>query len=219
MDNPPEVAMSASIARTRPLASMIAVIAWFGVLLQLYLSLRLTDGLGMSAAWGLAICLGYFTVLTNLLVAVAIGLPLVSPGSAGGRFFARPMAVGWVTASIVFVGVAYYVLLRRVWNPQGLQLLADVLMHYVVPAAMLVFSAIRLRSSRLRWTAPLWWSLYPVGYFIYVLVRGLLMGRYPYPFLDAAQLGYLLVLRNALLLWGAFLLLSYVLLTLWRRLG
>ena len=211
--------MSASIARARPLAATIAVVAWFAVLLQLYVSLRLTHSLGMSTALGLAIYLGYFTVLTNLLVAVAVSLPLLAPASAWGGFFAQPMAIGWVTASISFVGVAYFTLLRHVWNPQGLQLLADVLTHYVIPLSVVSFSLTQLRRMQLRWTAPLWWSLYPVGYFIYILVRGLFIGRYPYHFIDASRLGYALTLRNAVGLWLAFLAISYLLMWLWRRLS
>lgn len=208
--------MRASIETSRPLAALIAFVAWFGVVLQLYLSLRLTDARGMSTMQGLAIYFGYFTVLTNILVAVAATWPAALPATAPGRFFTQPAAIGWVASSIAFVGVAYFVLLRHVWNPQGLQLLADVLMHYIVPALVVLYSAIALRRTTLRWTAPLWWSLYPVIYFVYVLVRGALMGRYPYHFIDVSQLGYALTLRNALGLWVAFLVLAYVLLLLWR---
>lgn len=209
--------MSASIARGKPLAVLIALLAWFGVGLQLYLSLHLTDSMGMTTAQGLVIYFGYFTVLTNILVGMATTWPLVLSASALGRFFAQPMAIGWVVASIAFVGVSYFVLLRHVWNPQGLQLVADVLMHYVVPALVVVYSLFALRRVTLRWTAPLWWSLYPVIYFAYVLVRGAIIGRYPYHFIDASQLGYALTLRNAVGLWVAFLVLAYLLMLLWRR--
>jgi hypothetical protein len=208
--------MRASIETSRPLAALIAIVAWSGVVLQLYLSLRLTDARGMSTLQGLAIYFGYFTVLTNILVAVASTWPAALPATAPGRFFTQPAAIGWVASSIAFVGVAYFVLLRHVWNPQGLQLVADVLMHYIVPALVVVYSVIALRRTTLRWTAPLWWSLYPVIYFVYVLLRGALMGRYPYHFIDVSQLGYALTLRNALGLWVAFLVLAYVLLLLWR---
>ena len=208
--------MSASIERGRPLAALIACVAWSGVALQLYLSLRMTDAMGMSTAQGLAIYFGYFTVLTNILVAVAATWLVALPATALGRFFMQPTAIGWVAASIAFVGVAYFVLLRHVWNPQGLQLVADVLMHYIVPALALLHSVIALRRTVLRWTAPLWWSLYPVIYFVYVLLRGALLGRYPYHFIDVSQLGYALTLRNAVALWLAFLLLAYVLMLVWR---
>lgn len=208
--------MSVSTVRARPLAALIAVVAWCGVLLQLYLSLRLTSAMGMSTPLGLAIYLGYFTVLTNMLVGVATTLPLMAPSSASAVLFMRPAAMGWVAASIAFVGIAYFVLLRHVWHPQGLQLLADVLMHYVVPALVVIHSLMALRGAPLRWTSPLWWSLYPVAYFVYVLVRGVWIGYYPYHFIDVSQLGYALVLHNAVVLLAAFLGLSYLLMLVWR---
>lgn len=208
--------MSASIERGRPLAALIAFVAWFGVVLQLYLSLRLTDAKGMSTVQGLAFYFGYFTVLTNILVAVATTWPAALPATSLGRFFVQPAAIGWVAASIAFVGVAYFVLLRHVWNPQGLQLMADVLMHYIVPALVVIYSSMALRRTILPWTVPLWWSLYPVIYFVYVLIRGVIIGKYPYHFIDVAQLGYALALRNAIALWVVFLLLAYVLMLLWR---
>lgn len=210
--------MNVSIARGKPLTVLIALLAWFGVVLQLYLSLRLTDSMGMTTVQGLAIYFGYFTVITNILVGMATTWPLVLPSSASGRFFVQPTAIGWVAASIAFVGVSYFVLLRHVWNPQGLQLVADVLMHYVVPALVVVYSLFALRRVALRWTAPLWWSVYPVVYFAYVLIRGVIIGRYPYHFIDVSQLGYALTLRNAIVLWAGFLMLAYVLTLLWRKL-
>lgn len=209
--------MNVSIARGKPLTVLIALLAWSGVVLQLYLSLHLTDSMGMTTVQGLAIYFGYFTVLTNILVGMATTWPLVLPSSASGRFFAQPTAIGWVAASIAFVGVSYFVLLRHVWNPQGLQLVADVLMHYVVPVLVVVYSLFALRRVALRWTAPLWWSVYPVVYFAYVLIRGVIIGRYPYHFIDVSQLGYVVTLRNAIVLWAAFLVLAYLLMLLWRR--
>jgi hypothetical protein len=113
--------------KARPLAALIAVTVWAAVLLQLYLSLGLVLAQGGTVARGLAMYFGYFTVLTNWLVCLAMTWPLLAPNSAPGRFFARPVVVGGVTACIAFVGLAYYVLLRHVWQPQGLRLLADVL--------------------------------------------------------------------------------------------
>ena len=77
------------------LTTSVALVAWFGVLLQLVLSLQLAVTNGKSALDGLVIYLGYFTVLTNLLVAVSLSWPLLSPRSApgagsSGRAWPRP---------------------------------------------------------------------------------------------------------------------------------
>jgi hypothetical protein len=121
-----------------------------------------------------------------------------------------------VTASIVFVGIAYHVLLRRVWQPQGVQWVANALLHYATPILFVIYSLVVLRGVGVRWTAPLWWSLYLVLYFIYALVRGALIGSYPYGFIDVSALGYVHVLRNGCFLLVAFLMLSYLLTLAWR---
>lgn len=208
--------MNTRNGNARPLAALIAMVGWVAILLQLYLSLRFATASGRTAAQGWVMYFGFFTVLTNILVCVAATLPLLAPASAPGRFFARPAAIGWVTASIAFVGIAYYVLLRHVWQPQGLQLVADVLLHYVSPSLFVIYSLIVLRGVVLRWTAPLWWSLYLAVYFVYVLVRGALIGSYPYGFIDVAKLGYAVALRNGCFLLIAFLLLAYLLMFVWR---
>jgi hypothetical protein len=208
--------MSEPVVKGQSLAASMAVIGWFSVVLQFYLSIRLALANGKTVVYGVVLYFGFFTVLTNVLVSLAVTLPLVARRSAAGRFFARPEAIGWVAVSIAFVGVAYYVLLRKVWSPQGWQWLADVLMHYVMPILFVLYSVVTLRGTALRWSAPLRWSLYPVAYFVYVLVRGAMGGSYPYAFIDASTLGYVATLRNACALWVAFLVLAYVLLLVWR---
>lgn len=208
--------MNEPVVKGRSLAALMAVLGWFGVLLQFYLSIRLALTNGRTVAFGVVLYFGFFTVLTNVLVSLAATLPLLARRSAAGRFFARPEVIGWVAVSIVFVGVAYYVLLRHVWAPQGWQWLADVLMHYVMPILFVLYSLIALRGTALRWSAPFRWSLYPVAYFGYALVRGAIIGSYPYAFINASTLGYVATLRNALLLWVAYLVMAYVLLLIWR---
>ncbi len=120
------------------LTALVALVAWFGVLLQLALSLQLAAANGKSVVDGLVVYLGYFTVLTNLLVAVSLSWPLLNPLSAPGRWFQRPDVASAIVVSIGIVGLAYHLLLRHIWNPQGLQWLADATLHYATPLLCLV---------------------------------------------------------------------------------
>lgn len=144
------------------------------------------------------IYLGYFTILTNVLVAAALLVPLVAPASAPGQFFARPGVATTLAVSITVVGLAYFFLLRKVWDPQGWQLVADVALHYVTPVLFIVYWWVAVPKSELRWTDLPKWTLYPVAYMMYVLVRGALTGLYPYHFIDVKALGYGQALVNAL---------------------
>ncbi|RUL61483.1 hypothetical protein EKH79_17770 [Dyella dinghuensis] len=208
--------MATSGKAAKALLGLTAVVVFVALALQFYLSLRLAEANGKSIGYGVVLYLGFFTITTNLLVLLASVAPMMAPASWLGRFFVRPVAVGWVATSIAFVSVAYFLLLRHVWKPQGLQLIADVLLHYVVPALYVLFSFVALRAMRLRWVLPFWWSIYPLIYFIYAMVRGEVIGAYPYGFIDASALGYATTFRNAVFLLIAFLMLAYLLILLWR---
>jgi hypothetical protein len=54
-----------------------------------------------------------------------------------------------------------------------------------------------MRKGPLRWSDPLVWGIYPTVYFIYVLVRGEVIGSYPYGFIDVNSIGYPKTLVNA----------------------
>jgi hypothetical protein len=198
------------------LATPVALVAWFGVLLQLMLSLELAAANGKSAVDGLVVYLGYFTVLTNLLVAVSLSWPLLGPRSSPGRWFQRPGVASAIAVSIAIVGLAYHLLLRHIWAPQGLQWLADVTLHYAVPLLCMVHWWFCVPPARMAWHAPLAWAAWPLAYLVYALLRGAWLQSYPYPFIDVTALGYPQTLLNAAGLLVVFLLLGSVLVAIGR---
>jgi hypothetical protein len=68
----------------------------------------------------------------------------------------------------------------------------------VVPALFVLYWLFAMPRDCLRWRHVLPWSMFPLGYLVYALLRGALLGSYPYPFIDVARLGYARVLFNAL---------------------
>lgn len=196
----------------------MAALAWFGLGLQLLLSLRLVVAQGGTLLGGLVVYLGYFTVLTNLLMALSLSLALLRPTSAAGRWCRRPGVATAVAVSIALVGLTYHLLLRHVWDPQGLQKVADVTLHYALPLLGVLHWWLAVPPARMAWHAPLAWSLWPLAYLGYALLRGLWLGTYPYPFIDVAALGYPHTLLNALGLWAVFLLVgaAFVAVARWR---
>ena len=183
---------------SRTPALLLALLAWSALLLQLWLSLRLVHSQGKSTAQGLLVFFGYFTVLSNLFVAIC------ATAGARRRIRDRPRGlygigvVGCATTAIIVVGLGYHLLLREIWDPQGLQKLADVLLHYAVPVAAVLHWFAYPHVERLSWRAPLAWCAYPVAYFIYALARGAVLHSYPYPFIDVGVLGYGRATVNAL---------------------
>ncbi len=178
-------------------AAGAAILGWSALVVQLYIICALRLSTGASLVGGLFNFISFFTILTNLLVALALTLSLPRTGSGPAPFFSRPAVSTGIAASIALVGITYSLLLRQLWQPQGLQLLADMLLHDVMPVVYLFYWWRFVPRSALRWRLIAAWALYPALYLLYALVRGKLFGLYPYPFIDAAQLGYAQVMLNS----------------------
>jgi len=191
---------------------LLAGIAWFGVLLQLWLSVQLGFANGKSLVGGLVVFFGYFTVLTNIFVALVATAGALHRRAPSRPWLYRETVVGCATTAILVVGIVYHVLLRKIWAPQGAQLLADVVLHYVVPIGTLLNWLIYRHDERVAGWAPLAWCSYPLAYLAYVLVRGEILASYPYPFIDVARLGYPQVGANAAGLLAGFAALGFLVL-------
>ncbi|MGR4039091.1 Pr6Pr family membrane protein [Pseudomonas sp. 910_21] len=203
----------------RGLIAIAAVLGWLGLTVQLYLILLLRWEAGASLLGGLVNFFSFFTVLSNTLVASVLTCALNLRISRGQAFMLRAPVSGAVAASIVLVGLAYSLLLRHLWHPQGWQWLADELLHDVMPVLFLIYWWCCVPKGRLRLRHIGLWMLYPMLYFAYLLLRGDLLGLYPYPFIAVDKLGYPQVLLNALGILAGFVLVSLLLLGLDRWLG
>jgi hypothetical protein len=92
--------------------------------------------------------------------------------------------------AIILVGVVYVALLQGLRPLAGAHLLADVLLHKVVPVLTALWWLAFAPRGKLRWSSALWWAAYPLVYLAYVLARGQLDQKYPYPFLDVTRIGW-----------------------------
>jgi len=196
----------------------MALLGWFGLAVQVYLVLLARWQEQASLIGGLINVFGYFTVLTNTLVATVLSYAAFGRESAAKRFFLSPAVSTAVAASIVLVALAYSVLLRHLWQPEGWQWLADELLHDVMPVLFALYWWFEVPKGSLRLRHLMVWALYPAVYFAYALWRGREIGAYAYPFIDVASLGYGQVMLNALGVLAGFWVIALVLLGLdqWR---
>ncbi len=191
-------------------AACVALAAWAGLLVQLQASTALT-GSAEAALWAM---LRYFTILTNLQVA------LVFTGVAmGSHRAARPFALGGTTLAILLVGIVYGLLLRGLLELSAGAKLADILLHMVTPVLVPFWWLAFAPKGGLRARDPLLWALLPLAYFSYALARAGLDGIYPYPFINAAALGWGQVLLNALAIAAGFVFAGWLLVRLDRALA
>jgi len=131
----------------------------------------------------------YFTILSNILVALALTAPAVAPNSRIGRWTLSEGVRAAVAMFIVVVGVVYHFLLAGVWEPQGWALVGNSLLHYVMPIAFVVDWLAFTRKGRLRWIDPAKWLVPVLIYGGWTLAHGWLSGWWPYWFVDADKLG------------------------------
>ena len=189
---------------------IIAVVAWSALVLQLWLMLKNAKSIGFTTTATLTNFFSYFTILSNLLVAV-------SCSARSDSFFAGTKTRSAIALYIFIVGLVYNLVLRSLWHPTGSQLLADNLLHVVVPVVYLIYWFVFTPKKVLTWKDILPWLIFPLIYLVYSLVRGPIAHWYPYPFLDVDKHGFGKVLLNAFFVLLAFLVVGMGLIAVNRR--
>ena len=196
---------------------IIALVAWFAVILQLVIMMNNNAAARIGTLETISNFLSYFTILSNILVAVCLTTALIMPRSAMGRFFSNYKTQSALTLYIFIVGLVYNLVLRGIWEPEGWQLLADNLLHVVVPLIFLAYWLIFIPRKMLQWSDLFPWLIFPLLYLIYSLIRGAMTGWYPYPFLHAGNHGYGNVALNSFFVLIALLVTGLGIIALNRR--
>ncbi|MFF4540892.1 Pr6Pr family membrane protein [Streptomyces aureus] len=194
----------------------------------------------LAAATGVAIeiklgtpvrVLSYFTIQTNLLVAV------VFVASARRAWSARRPLPGALTGGtlmyITITGLVYHLLLANEATPfsmtggddtlAGWHAVANQLLHTVTPIAVVLDWFLLTRPTPLALRNAATWMIYPLVYLAFCLARGATLtadtpARYLYPFVDVDRHGYGGILGNTAILGVAFYLLALLVVVLdhWR---
>ncbi|WPN48167.1 MULTISPECIES: Pr6Pr family membrane protein [unclassified Pseudomonas] len=181
----------------RRFVAVATVLGWAGLSIQMYLIFHSRWTLEASLIGGLVSFFSFFTVLSNTLVATVLTCEITSRDSAARRWFLQPGVSSAIAVSIAVVAIAYNLLLRHLWHPEGWQWLADELLHDVMPLLFLGYWWCCVPKGTLRLGHIPIWLIYPLVYFAYTLLRGHVLAVYPYPFIDVDKLGYPQVFLNA----------------------
>jgi hypothetical protein len=135
----------------------------------------------------------YFTYLSNIIVAIVLTM-LARNLNRHGAVFATLRTDSLVMISVT--GIVYYLLLAADANPQGLEIVSNALLHYIIPIlTVVVWLFIGPRGLFRLWTvfAAL---IIPILWVVFVMVRGAIIDAYPYGFLNAQELGLGTALTN-----------------------
>lgn len=187
------------------LAACIATIAWLSLAAQTDITVHRMLARGLSVFDGIERLSSYLTNLTVFAVALSFSCVAALGRSPLGRFFRKPPVVSAVVVYIVFVGLAYNLLLRHLWTPSGYRAVLNECLHTVLPVLSVIYWVLFVPRFRLSLRQCLLWLVYPLSYLCITLWRGSTSDFYPYPFIDVGELGYPHVLLNATLLVLAFM--------------
>ena len=197
------------------------VVAAFAVVLQFMLVLRGHQHLGdtQAAAGGpdlstrLVHFASYLTIWSNALGTIIAATLAIDP-SRDGRVW-RTLRLNAVV--ILFGGgIVHWFFLRPLLDLHGADLLADKLLHIVVP--ILVTVGWLVFGPRPRPVHLSGFLILPVVWLAYTLIRGVIVDWYPYPFIDVTRHGYGYVTLTTLAAGALLLALAAACLRLDRRL-
>lgn len=140
--------------------------------------------------------LPYFTIQSNVAVGAFAAYAVLRARHADVE--PSPLLKGAVTLYISITALVYHLLLANPASPFAMTqpdrdpvaTLGNLLLHTVVPLLAVLDWLVFDTRGRFRWRYPLYWLAFPLAYLGFALVRGLVVDRYPYPFIDAGELGY-----------------------------
>lgn len=133
----------------------------------------------------------YFTVQSNLIAAAVFfitAFALLKRKMLGNWFhYVR----GGSVLYMLITGTVYTLLLEH--NPQAHGALAfnwrNFVLHKFVPVFILAWWLIWPSRKAVSAKQAFYWLIFPVVWLTYTLVRGAIIGWYPYPFLDPKEVG------------------------------
>jgi len=160
----------------------------------------------------------YFTNLSNIFVSIVflISAFYLINNRQPSKF--DDIVRGASVLYMLVTGVVYATLLSS--YDLGLLLPSvNLQLHIIMPLAVLLDWLIQPQKSLLTMKQTLWWLIFPALFLIYSLIRGSIVGWYPYPFLDpAAAGGYIGVAAYCVGILALFFVLSWILMKLGNKL-
>lgn len=173
---------------------------------------------GSHLAFGIFQYFSYFTILSNMMVAMWFAAHAFFPASRLPAWLRSPAVKGALLVYITITGLIYHFMLRDAWPQSSVQHFGSILLHYVAPVWLVMDWILWDEKGLLEWIYSVLWLGFPLVYMIYILITGAFSRYYPYFFMDAAKLGYFKVIMNSFLIGLGFLFVSLLYILIDRRL-
>lgn len=149
----------------------------------------------------------FFTIESNILA----GALLLITGIYGlikRRVDRLDFLRGAATLYMSMTGIIYLLLLSG--NEVALQTTTpwvNMVLHYIMPVAMLIDWLATPPVKAIRFERALWWLAFPALYLIYSFIRGSFVNWYPYPFINPLNTEWQAILATCLVILFAIIIL------------
>lgn len=164
------------------------VLGLAGLVLQASISFPLRISQGRDVVDAVLWFFTYFTILTNIMVALIYLSDLVKWSWLG--WWRAAVTRGMMAGSIALVMGFYHFVLAATWEPEGWALVGDVTLHYATPILYLGWWLVFQAKGQLRIADIPWMFVPPLAWLGWAMARGAIVAEYPYPVLEAHVLGY-----------------------------
>jgi hypothetical protein len=161
---------------------------------------------------------GYFTNLSNIFASLVFIVGAVYLLQGREPTPTEDIIRGASVAAMAIVGIVFSILLSGE-DLGSLLPWVNAVLHYIMPIVVVADWLYQPPGSTLSVWRLGYWLIYPLVYIVYTLIRGAIVGFYPYPFLNPAKVGgYGGVFLYCLAIFALFLLVSWLLILLANRL-
>lgn len=135
----------------------------------------------------------YFTNISNMLVA---GVSFLLFRDLKRTSFIFQVNTLTSLVSITVSSVVYWLMLAKEENLEGIDVYTNFVVHTSVPV-MFIIGWILFMDHKVTYMKTIKYALiFPVGWAVFALVRGVFINWYPYPFMDVRDIGYATALVN-----------------------
>jgi hypothetical protein len=183
--------------KTRLFASFALLIGVFGIACVITQIATYTDFLAKEwshpgTPWNY---LAYFTVLTNLAAdfwLISVAMAVFAQKKRLYKKLTLPAVHGALLLYILNVGIIYCGLLFWFIGPYSMTAwwgnIIDMWNHFFIPVFMLFVFWFAPNTTLIPLKALWYWLIFPVVYLIFSVVRGIISGWYPYPFMHPSPI-------------------------------
>lgn len=169
----PHLSITARVA-----AGLVSLVALVSIGIEF--AIQTKESGAATALWSMA---RYFTYLTNAAVAAILGIAALRGSWSNANLPAAS------TVWIAVTGIVYHAVLAQTHNPQGIQVLTNIGLHTAAPLGCFTVWILYAPKDGLTFKHSLLWTVWPLLYAIYALLRGRMDGIYPYFFLNPVNSG------------------------------